>query len=63
MEELIIKKIESGIRGIRLGTRKPEDVKVGYYLNKLKPLNIGMYEEYMERYGKVYKFYKSRHKV
>lgn len=50
MEELLIKNIESGIRGIRFGTKTPQNANVGVNLNKLKALNEGMYLELMEKY-------------
>jgi len=53
MEEIYIKKIEAGIRSIRFGLTKPADSKVGYFLNKLKPLNPGMYDELLNNYKAV----------
>jgi hypothetical protein len=60
IEELSIKKIEGGIRGIRMGTKTPETAKVGYFLNKLEPLNVGLYEDYLEKYVKVMKLYNEK---
>jgi hypothetical protein len=57
IEETYVKHIENGIRGIKLGTKKPEDTNVGKYLNKLKPINDGLYDELMERYSEVMKRY------
>ncbi len=54
-EEIYIKKIENGIRGIKMGTKTPEEVQVGHYLAKLKPLNPMMYEDLLEKYAKVAK--------
>jgi hypothetical protein len=56
-EELCIKRIESGIRGISNGTKRPEETKVGYFLNKLQPLNEGMYQELLKKYVDVKKDY------
>jgi hypothetical protein len=61
MEETLIKNIENGIRSIRLGT-EPKEVKVGYSLNKLKFVNEGMYEHYMEKYKEVLAEYKNKQK-
>jgi hypothetical protein len=48
MEQQLIKKITGGLMGIRLGTKEPKDVAT--LLNKLKPINPGMYEEFFEKY-------------
>ena len=58
IEETYVKHIENGIRGIKLGTKKPEDTKVGKYLTKLKPINDGLYDDLMERYSEVIRKYK-----
>ena len=39
MEELILKKVNGGIRAIKLGTKTPEEARVGYWLNRLKEIN------------------------
>lgn len=62
MEELCIRKIEGGIRGIRLGTKKPIEAKVGQFLDKLKKSNEGMYEEYLEKYMNVMKLHEQKNK-
>lgn len=59
-EELYIKHIENGIRGIRMGTKTPEDARVGVYLNKLKPLNPFMYDDLLEKYSKCLKNHKEK---
>lgn len=56
-EELCIRKIESGIRGIKNGTKTPEETKVGFFLNKLQPLNEGMYQDLLGKYIVVKKEY------
>ncbi len=50
MEELLIKNIQNGIRGIRLGTKTAADANVGVNLNKLKVINEGMYQEWLKKY-------------
>ena len=50
MEELLIKNIENGIRGIRLGTKTAANANVGVNLNKLKLINEGMYQELLRKY-------------
>ena len=57
LEDLLIKNIENGIRGIRLGTKNPKDVKVGYNLNRLSKVNEGMFDEYLKKYKNVLKDY------
>lgn len=52
-EEIIIRKIEGGIRGIKLGTKTPQEANVGYFLNKLKDVNPPMYEDKLYEYAKV----------
>jgi len=51
MEQELVKKIRGGILGIKNGTKEPKEV--GPLLNKLKPLNEGMYEELLKEYKKV----------
>lgn len=61
-EDLYIKNIENGIRAIRMGTKEPKDVNVGYNLTKLKPLNEGMYDELLKKYKNVMEDYNKRKK-
>lgn len=51
MEEQLIRKIKGGIMGIKNGTKQPNEV--GPLLNKLKPMNIGMYEELFNDYKAI----------
>ena len=48
MEQQLIKKITGGLMGIKLGTKEPKEVAV--LLNKLKLINVMMYEEFFEKY-------------
>lgn len=52
-EELVVTKVENGIRSIKLGTKKPEDVDIYLYLEKLKNLNEGLHEELLKKYKKT----------
>lgn len=63
-EDLLIKKIEGAIRGIRLGTKEPKDVasEVSHAFARLKTLNEGMHNELMEKYKNVTEDYKNRKK-
>jgi len=60
MEKIYIQKIESGIRGIKLGTKKPEDVDILSLLEKLRPLNEARYEELMVKFLRQMKEYKKK---
>lgn len=57
MEDQYIKMVRNAIRSIKFGTKKPDEVGsiVSTNLNKLKPLNIGMFEELMNDYKAVVK--------
>ena len=61
MEELILKKVNSGIRAIKLGTKTPEEVRVGYWLNRLKEINSVWYEECFDNYIKINRMYNQKH--
>lgn len=54
-EDICIKNIEAAIRGIKMGTKKPEDVGgiVNSNLTMLKPLNEGMYDDLLGKYKNV----------
>lgn len=60
IEELYVKHIECGTRAIKLGTKEPKEANVGKYLNLLKPINDGLYEDLIEKYKKVIEDYKKR---
>ena len=58
IEETYVKHIESGIRAIKLGTKRPDEANVGKYLNKLRNINDGLCDDLMERYQNVVNNYK-----
>lgn len=60
MEELILKKVNCGIRAVKLGTKTPEEARVGYWLNRLKEINSVWYEECFENYLKINKMCKQK---
>ncbi len=60
IEVLVVKKIENGIRGIKLGTKKPEDLNIYSSLNKLKSLNVGLYEELTTKYENIRAIYNKK---
>lgn len=49
-EEELIRKIEAGIRALRLRTKEPKDTGCAVALNKLRDINVGMYDDYLEKY-------------
>jgi hypothetical protein len=51
MEDLLIRKIEGGIRGIKNGTKDPKEIAP--LLNRLRGLNEGMYDELLKSYKKA----------
>lgn len=61
-EEMYIKNVENGIRGIRLGTKKPEDIStvISSNLNRLNKINEGMFEDLLKKYENVVNDYKNR---
>jgi len=62
LEETYIKNIESAIRGIKLGTKKPEEVGtvVASNMTKLKEVNEGMASDLMAKYKRVLEDSKNR---
>ena len=60
IEEDCIRHIENGLRSLRLRSKSPPELKMGVYLNKLKELNIGLYEDYLEKYKKALENYKKQ---
>ena len=53
MEELLIKKIEAGIRKIKNGNALPNETNLGVLFNKLKPINPYMYQDLLNNYKAV----------
>ena len=58
IEETYVKHIECGIRAIKLGTKRPDEANVGKFLNKLREVNEGLYDDLMERYQNIVENYK-----
>ncbi len=58
-EDELIKKIESGIRALRLRTKEPKDTGCAMALNKLKEINQGMYDEFLGKYKNALAEYKN----
>lgn len=53
IERIYIKKIEGVIRGVRIGTKKPEEVNIHLLLNGLKKINEGLADDYQEEYDEI----------
>ena len=53
IERIYIKKIEGVIRGVRIGTKKPEEVNIHLLLNGLKKINEGLAEDYLNEYIEI----------
>jgi len=53
MEELILKKVRGGLRGLKMGTKTIDEARVGYYLEKLAKVNDGLYQDYIIEYNRV----------
>jgi len=60
MEELILKKVKCAIRGIRMGTKTPEESRIGYWLKRLEETNSLWYEECFNNYLKINKMYNDK---
>jgi len=50
IEELCIRKIESGIRALKFKTKKPSELNISQYFEKLKKTNEGMHDDLMDKY-------------
>ena len=50
MEDQLVKNIENGIRGLKLGTKKPSELNLNYQLNKLKSINEGLADDLNKKY-------------
>lgn len=53
IEKIYIKKIEGVIRGVRIGTKNPEEVNIHLLLNGLKKINEGLADDYLDEYVEI----------
>jgi hypothetical protein len=53
MEELVLKKVRGGLRGLKLGTKTIQEVNLDTYLDKLEKLNKGLYLDYLTEYNRI----------
>ena len=49
IEELCIRKIESGVRALKFKTKKPSELNLSQYFEKLKKTNEGMHDDLFEK--------------
>jgi hypothetical protein len=56
-EDICIRKAKAGTTAIKNGTKTPQEAEVGKFLNRLKPLNEGMYDELLTEYKAVMELY------
>jgi len=57
MEDLLIRKIKGGINAIKGGRKSPQESGVGAYINKLKTMNVMMYEDLLNDFQHAIKKY------
>ena len=62
-EQTYIKNIENGIRAIRLGNKKPQDVNINSQLEKLKTVNDGMSQDLTIKYVNAVNDYNRKNKI
>jgi len=59
-EELIVKRIEGAMRGLRLGTKKLEDLNVNPLLDRLNTLNKFTYKEMEKKFEDAVDYYRNK---
>jgi hypothetical protein len=60
VEECIVKNIEGGIRGIKMGTKTPQDVNLLTSFDRLAKINESLCDDLMNKYENVLKDYKRK---
>jgi hypothetical protein len=61
-EEIYIKHITNGIRGLKLNTKSIKELNLSKWFQKLKSLNPMMYDELMVKYQKGIKEFENKNK-
>jgi hypothetical protein len=61
-EEIYVARVEAGIRSIRMGAKNPNQAQVPVWLNKLRLVNDGLYDDLFQKYKNVMKDYEKRNK-
>jgi hypothetical protein len=59
-EDLVITQIENGIRGIKLGTKNPQQIEMDKWFNRLETLNKSMCDELLIKYQTMVNQYKQK---
>jgi len=59
-EELIVKRIEGAMRGLRLGTKKLEDLNMNPLFDKLNKVNEFTYKEMEKKFEDVVDSYRNK---
>jgi len=59
-EDLLITQIENGIRGIKLGTKQPQQIEMDKWFNRLEMLNKSMCDELLIKYHTMVNQYKQK---
>jgi hypothetical protein len=60
MEQTYIKLIEAGIRAVKGGRKAPNETKAPSSLNKLKSINLPMYEDLIKKWASAVADYKAK---
>jgi len=60
MEQTYIRLIEAGIRGLKMRTKAPNETKAPSSLNRLKEINLPMYEELLGKWAVAVDAYKRK---
>jgi len=60
MEQKYVRLIEAGIRGLKQGTKAPNETKAPMALNRLKAINQPMYEDLIQKWKKAVEDYKAK---
>ena len=62
-EEIYVARVEAGIRSIRMGSKNPNQAQVPVWLNKLRLVNDGLYDDLFQKYKNVLKDYEKRKNI
>ena len=60
IEELYVKKIEGGIRSIRVGNKTPDEILLRKSFERLQAINDGLCDDLLNRYHKTVNEYKNK---
>lgn len=60
IEECYVRKIECGIRSIKLGNKKPSEVSLNSVFDRLGRINDGLCDELLKKYDKIVIEYKKK---